>query len=222
MKQVHPQLLAWLLKPLWLPVFLASGVGVWVVLSATAPLYREPDSAANAVLAEVALISIWQFVALGRSLAYVRGLGFSPRCLWAHVALSTTIASLVPWLIASLVVWTGLRSGCQHRIYNNYMYPLIAPRDMALPFLWLGYLALMLPLALYACVRAMAPRAGRANGIALAFGVIYALAFVAGSQSYPHFDLLPTVRTVAAEFVVFAIPLGLAAGRVFRRLEVWR
>ena len=110
------------------------------------------------------------------SFAFLYSRGFSRDQLWGHVILASSLAALSVWLPAALIVWTPLRSLVQDVVFLSPFFPIMAPRDVSVPWMWLVGYGVSIPLFHYEWVRRGQPARGGAAGPLLVAGVIVALA----------------------------------------------
>jgi hypothetical protein len=171
-------------------------------------LAREPLDARNPWLALFVLVhSIALAWGLGRSrsrsFAFVYTRGFSRDLLWCHQMLSAVLALLLVWLPMALMLWTPLRSTIQDKIFISPYFPLFAIKELSVPWAWLAYYAVLLPMFHYVWIRRAQPMRGGDGAALLAIGLVIVAATL---LSFPWHDswfkllmvLAATVMSVTA------------------------
>jgi hypothetical protein len=117
-------------------------------------------------------------ILLGRfhspAFAFLYSRGYSRNQLWGHLMLVSVLSVLTAWLPAALCVWTGLRSFL-HDWFQSPYFPVMAPREVLVPWIWLGIYLVFLPAFHYAWIRMAQPTRGRWGGIFPAVALIAAL-----------------------------------------------
>jgi hypothetical protein len=118
-------------------------------------------------------------VLLGRfetpSFAFLYSRGYSRDALWGHMMLTSALSVLAAWLPAGLIVWTGLRSLLHDRLLHSPYFPIMAPREVLVPLVWLGLYLLLVPAFHYAWIRRAQPTKGRQGGNFAIVGLLAAL-----------------------------------------------
>lgn len=102
--------------------------------------------------------------------AFLYTRGFSRTVLWTHTILASITLTLLVWLPAALLVWTGARSAFQDFLQNPY-FPIMAPRETFVPWTWLAYYAAFTSMLHYAWTRRACSYRGRLTGLLLTAGV---------------------------------------------------
>ncbi len=152
----------------------------------------------------------------GGTRAFLYSRGFSRDTLWGHCMVATALCALAVWLPASVAVWSGLRSFVQDSMARSPWFPVMAPAEMFLPWLWLGLYALVAPVFHYGWIRAAQPTRAPGAGLFLMVGMALCLltVFILG---FPG----PWFRWVACAggLGIFLAAL-LGALRLHRRTEV--
>ena len=117
-------------------------------------------------------------VMLGRfdtpSFAYLYSRGYPRDALWGHMMLASALSVLTAWLVAGLVIWTGLRSLLHDRLLSPY-FPIMAPLETWVPLVWLGLYVLLIPACHYAWIRRSQPTRGRQSGNLVLVSLLAAL-----------------------------------------------
>lgn len=118
-------------------------------------------------------------ILLGRfetpSFAFVYSRGYSSDALWGHMMLTSTVSVMTAWLVASLVLWTGLRSLLHDQLLHSPYFPIMAPRETWVPLVWLGLYVLLVPACHYAWIHRAQPTKGRQGGNFVVVGLLAAL-----------------------------------------------
>lgn len=189
--------------------------GLYVLFS------REPLSWDNPWLSLFVLVhSIAIAFYLGRfrsaSFSYLYTRGYTRDLLWGHKMLSTIIAVLLVWLPMGLIVWTPVRSIVQDKLFISPYFPIMAGREAAVPFIWLGGYAIFLPMFHYVWIRRVQPTRGGDGSVLLAIGMVI-VTWTLGSFRW-HQDWFKVLVLVLA---IVIIATNLAAGFLLhRKLEV--
>jgi len=109
------------------------------------------------------------------SFAFTYSRGYSRDSLWGHMMLASVLSILLAWLVASLMLWTGLRSLLHDRLLHSPYFPIMAPRETWVPMVWLGLYVLLVPAFHYAWIRRAQPTKGRQGGNFVVIGLLAAL-----------------------------------------------
>jgi hypothetical protein len=129
-------------------------------------------------------------VLLGRfqssAFAFLYSRGYSRDSLWAHMMLVSFLSIVVGWLPAALIVWTGLRSLIQDRFFYSPYFPIMAPYEIRVPFLWLAGCLLLTAAFHYVWIRRSQPIKGQHGGDSIGIGLIAASVTVLNLVYYPH------------------------------------
>ena len=149
------------------------------------------------------------------SKAFLYTRGYSRNCLWAHTMIAAGLSALVVWAIAAAIVWTPLRSSFQ-MLGRNPSFPIMAPLETSVPWVWLRIYAFSLPLFCYVRVRRAHPtRGGNGAGILIIVLVAEMIPTLGtGRLGYGHWRILAGVLLVAA-----AVTLA-ASRRLHRKVQV--
>jgi hypothetical protein len=210
-----------LLQFLWrsaLPATLigALGLGAYALLWPNVISIRDIQPAA--LVYGHCLLLAWL---LGRpespAFAFLYSRGYSRDMLWEGTMLVCALSVLAAWLPAALIVWLGLRSLIQDRLFQRPDFPVMAPCETWMPLIWLGLYLLLAPVFHYAWIRRAQPTRGGRGGLFLSLGILLVLLVSSGQLSYftGWFAWLSAVFYIA---VVICLVLG---GRVLHRsLEV--
>lgn len=112
------------------------------------------------------------------SFAFVYSRGYSRDAIWGHMMLASCLCVLATLLPAALIIWTGYRSQVLDHMQSRY-FPIMAPREMCVPLVWLGFYGLLVPACHYAWIRRAQPTTGRhgGNGVVAVLLVTVAVAF---------------------------------------------
>lgn len=218
-------LLAWLLGTARPALWALPPMALWV-LFCHAPLsdyYLGLIPLIVVFLHSMAIVSL-----LGRpnsaSGAFLYGRGFSRDTLWAHQMLASVLAALAVWLPAALLIWTPVRAAVQDHLFQNPLFPLIAPREALVPWLWLAGYGLLLPTFHYAWIRQAQPVRTPDAGVWLALMLVLVLVLVI----FTHWNA-PSQALLAASWfrallwvsgTLAALSLLIAGRRLHRELEV--
>ena len=151
------------------------------------------------------------------SFAFTYSRGYSRDSLWGHLMLAGALSVLTAWLVAGLMLWTGLRNLLHDRLLRSPYFPIMAPREMSVPMFWLGLYVLLVPALHYAWIRRAQPAKGRHGGNFVVIGLLAAL--LVGSSMVRSLDAwLAWLSGVLYAAVVVGLILG---GRALHRsLEV--
>ena len=149
--------------------------------------------------------------------AFLYSRGYSRDGLWGHMMLVSALSVLAAWLVAALIVWTGLRCLLHDRLLHSPYFPIMAPREISMPLVWLGLYLLLVPAFHYAWIRRAQPTKGRQGGNFAVAGLLAAL-LVGFAMVYYLDGWLAWLSGVLYVAVVACLILG---GRVLHRsLEV--
>ena len=149
--------------------------------------------------------------------AFLYSRGYSRDGLWGHMMLVSALSVLAAWLVAALIVWTGLRCLLHDRLLHSPCFPIMAPREISMPLVWLGLYLLLVPAFHYAWIRRAQPTKGRQGGNFAVAGLLAAL-LVGFAMVYYLDGWLAWLSGVLYVAVVACLILG---GRVLHRsLEV--
>ncbi|MBN2579026.1 MAG: hypothetical protein JXB10_08555 [Pirellulales bacterium] len=155
-------------------------------------------------------------ILLGRfntpAFAFLYSRGYSRNQLWGHLMLVSVLSVFIAWLPAALTVWSGLRSSL-HDWFQSPYFPVMAPREALVPWIWLGIYLVFLPAFHYAWIRLAQPTRGQNGGILAAGAMIAALLAV---YSMNGWFAWPCVGTFSLMVPVFL----LGARMLHRNLEV--
>jgi hypothetical protein len=172
--RLHWNLLRWQVGSALPAAGAALPVALLYVLFTREPLVWNDGAPGWFILLHSRFLMFW----LGRSrtsgFAFLYTRGYSRDALWLHTMLTHVISILLVWLPAALAIWLGMRSGVQDHLYNSPYYPLMMPRESAIPWMWLGEYALLLPVFHYAWIRNAQPTRGQGAGYLLLGGLVIA------------------------------------------------
>lgn len=220
MKHLKPTLLHWQLRLLLPVTAVAAPVAALWTLHIPGLLFT--PSAAPPLFILLHSVAIGHF--LGRmsspDFAYLHGRPFSRDTLWAHTMLASLLGALMAWLPAALIVWSGARSAWQD-VIGNPNFPILAGREMAVPWSWLAIYGLMLPVVHYDWIRQLQPTRAADESLLLVVAFLFALLVVWGSGNIwmGKPGLFPVM---AAVFTGSALALLIAGRQLYRRVEVRR
>ena len=106
--------------------------------------------------------------------AFLYSRGYTRDALWGHVMLASALSALAALVPAWLIVWTGLRSHL-HDLLESPYFPIMAPREMWVPLIWLGLYVLLVPACHCAWIRRAQPTGGSQGGALAVVGILVAL-----------------------------------------------
>ncbi len=209
-------LLRWLFREALPVTLVAASVACLYLLFAKEPIERWHNAPALFIAGHCLMLTAY----LGRwrrgSFAFRYTRGTSRDSLWVHTMLATVLAVLAVWIPASLIIWAPVRSFVQDTLLQSPYFPVVAPREARVPFVWLAHYALFLSLFHYAWIRWSQPTRGRYGGFLLSGVVmIFVIRIPLIHAFIPAFRRLP----LALGGVVALITL-VAGFRLHRRLEV--
>lgn len=152
--------------------------------------------------------------------AFLYSRGYRRDALWGHQMLASLLAVLAVWLPVALLIWTPARAAVQDHFFLNPFFPLMSPREAALPWRWLAFYGLLLPALHYDWIRRAQPVRHSDSGSWLALLVVLAyLTLWNGSgqqlRSTPWF-----VGLLWGAGAALSLTLLLAGRRLHRELEV--
>lgn len=210
-----------LLNVLWRQALPATGLG-GVGLGLYALMWPDVMTSHDHVPALVILV---YGLLLGRLLgryqtpafAFLHSRGYSRGVLWSHLMLASGLSVMAAWLPATLILWTGLRSAIFDRVLRSPYFPIMAPREIVVPLVWLAFFILLVPAVHYAWVRSAQPTKGGHNGPFVPFAILAALA-VAFSMVYHLRGWFAWL--CGALYAVTVVALILGGWRLYRSLEV--
>jgi len=200
-----------------LPVTLiALPIGCLYVLFAREPLgWQNPWMALFVLVHSIAIaVSLGRF--RSRSFAFLYTRGYSRDELYVHKLVGTALLVLAVWLPIALIIWTPIRSIVQDKLFVSPYFPIMAIREAAVPWAWLGGYAILLPLFHYVWIRRAQPTRGGNGVVLLAIGVVLAMAILMTFRWHPQW-----FRNLLWILSVIVILTNLIAGWLLhRRLEV--
>lgn len=142
--------------------------------------------------------------------------GYSRDELWTHKMLGTILAVLMVWLPAALILWLGVRSAVQDKLFVSPYFPIMTIREASVPWFWLGGYAILLPLFHYVWIRRAQPLRGENGVVLLAIGVVVVIGTLMSFRWYPVW-----FRSLIYALSAVMIVTTLVAGRILHRnLEV--
>ncbi len=191
-------------------------VGCFYVLFAREPLlWRNPWMALFVLVHSIAIAFCFGRFR-NRSFAFLYTRGYSRDELWMHKMLGTIVSVVAVWLPMGLIVWTPVRSIVQDKLFISPYFPIMAGREAAVPFIWLGGYAIFLPMFHYVWIRRAQPTRGGDGSVLLAIGTVI-VTWTLGSFRW-HQDWFKVLVLVLA---IVIIATNLAAGFLLhRKLEV--
>lgn len=215
-----PVLLRWQLQSLRLVTAVAVPVAAFWTLLYSTPLTQTVWPIFFAIFHSVAITAC-----LGRfrsaEFAFLHSRAYSRETLWAHTWLASIIAVLAAWLPAALIVWTHARSALQSKMPP--LHTLIPPTpETGVPWLWLGWYALMLPALHYAWIRHQQPTKSPNDGLWLAISYLMALLITLGRLNPFERTIHPALWVAAAAFPAVSLALLAAGRRLYHEMEVRR
>jgi len=214
MRFFHPMLLSYLgRKTVWPTLLGAAGLAIFELFP-SAPLSGREMLPAAIIVAHVAWVS-WALARLDKGeMPFLYTRGFHWDVIWWHRVAVAALSALAAIAASSLVLWLGLRTAAQIGMGDS-LYPLVARRESWAPMYWLVLYVLLLPVGLYAFVRAEheAPLGGLWLAIAIGPTTWFAWNLLAGTAGW-----LPRALMVAGGCVVVA--LLWAGQRLHRNVEV--
>jgi hypothetical protein len=214
MRFFHPMLLTYLgRKTVWPTLVGAAGLAIFELFP-SAPLSGREALPAVIIVAHVAWVS-WALARLDKGeMPFLYTRGFHWDVIWWHRVGAAAFSALVAITASSVVLWLGLRTAAQIGMGNS-LYPLVARRESWVPMYWLVLYVLLLPVGLYAFVRAEheAPLAGLWLAIAIGLTTWFAWNLPAGTAGW-----LLTALMAAGGCVV--VTLLWAGQRLHRNVEV--
>jgi hypothetical protein len=150
------------------------------------------------------------------SFAFLYTRGYSRDELWLHKMLGTASSVLIVWLPITLVLWLGIRSSVQDKMFVSPYFPIMMMREASVPWFWLGGYAILLPLFHYVWIRRAQPLRGENGVVLLAIGVVVVIGTLMTFRWHPQW-----FRTLIYALSAVIIVTTLVAGRVLHRnLEV--
>jgi len=148
--------------------------------------------------------------------AFTVSRGYSRDALWGHMMLASGLSAITAWLVAGLVLWTGLRGGL-HDLWQSPYFPVMAPREATVPLTWLALYGLLLPACHYGWIRAAQPTRDGHGGTFVILGLLVAL--LVGFRLVRHLD--GWLEWLVGVLYVIAVVCLVAGGRILHRsLEV--
>jgi hypothetical protein len=150
------------------------------------------------------------------SFAFLYTRGYSRDELWLHKMLGTALSALMVWLPISLMLWLGIRSLVQDKMFVSPYFPIMMMREAPVPWFWLGGYAILLPLFHYVWIRRAQPLRGENGVVLLAIGVVVVIGTLMLFRWHPQW-----FRTLIYALSAVMIVTTLVAGQVLHRnLEV--
>jgi hypothetical protein len=214
--KLYKSLLRWLVTQTFPVLIIALPLGCVSALMARGPLEaRDPYFALFVAVHSLALVSrLARFRSPDFAFLYERG--FGRNTLWAHTMLATAVAILLVWLPMALIVWTPLRGLVQDVVFRSPFYPLMRPREVSVPWVWLGLYAVVLPVLHYEWIRRAHPTRGGAAGSFITAGLVL-VALTLFNMPFQHewFGWLVLVASVTLAATALA-----ASRRLHRHLEI--
>jgi len=159
-----------------MPVTLLGGLGLGLYALAWPDVMTTRDPWPGLiVLAQCLLLA----GVLGRfetpAFAFTYSRGYSRNALWGHMMLASGLSVLAAALPACLIVWTGLRSLAHDRVLRSPYFPVMAPREVWVPLIWLVIYLLLVPACHYAWIRRAQSTRGSQGGNLVVVGMLVAL-----------------------------------------------
>jgi hypothetical protein len=205
-----------LFQYLWrkaLPATLLGGLGLAVYALASTEVLTRLDSLSTVIVA-VQCLGVAYLLGNYRSpaFAYLYSRGYSRDVIWNHLMLASLALLLAAWLPAALIVWTGLRSMVHDRLFQSPNFPVMAPLETSMPFWWLGFALLTMPLLHYVWIRQAQPTRGGQGGKYA--GALFLFAVLASFPQGPTISGYAWFFVVADGVVVVGLVIG---GRILHR-----
>jgi len=148
--------------------------------------------------------------------AFLYTRGYSRDELWAHKMLGTALCVLMVWSPIALMLWLGVRSAVQDKMFVSPYFPIMMTREAPVPWFWLGGYAILLPLFHYVWIRRAQPLRGENGIVLLAVGVVIVIGILMSFRWHPRW-FRALVYTLSAVMIITT----LVAGRMLHRdLEV--
>lgn len=101
--------------------------------------------------------------------------GYSRDTIWVHLMLASALSALMAWGIASLILWTHLRSVFQDQLVQSPLFPVMTPSEQGVPLVWLGLYLLLMPASHYAWIRIVQPTRSGQGGNYVVMGLLVSL-----------------------------------------------
>ncbi|MCF7972233.1 MAG: hypothetical protein K9N55_00295 [Phycisphaerae bacterium] len=148
----------------------------------------------------------------GASTEFLYTQGYTRDQIWTHLMASTVLCVAAVWGPMALCLWLGIRSGIQDRVLISPYYPLLATREMGLPWVWLCAYGLLLPMFHYVWIRRAQPTKGSDGALLIAVGLVVVAGTLVSFRW--HADWFKTVT-----YLLFGIMTvtALWAGRILHR-----
>ena len=214
----RPFLFQWLMRTLHPVTMAALPIPIFWTLFIQTPLFENQGWALFFIIAHSFAIVTALSRTSSDSFAFLHARPFSRDTLWAHTMLASLGGVLLAWLPAALILWLGWRSALLDRLQNPY-YPIMASREMALPWRWLLEYAIFLPIFHYEWIRRLQPARGSDEGAYLAVGIL--LAFLMFTENPLFARSFPFLAWLTLGlFACIAAALLIAGWRLYRRVEV--
>ncbi len=215
MLRIKPGLLKHLLRKIRVLTVVAAGVACLYALSTEDVMRWQDRPPMTFAFIHSCLLILSLTHNTGGRLAFLYTRGYSRNCLWAHTMAAAGLSALIVWGLAAAIVWTPLRSSFQ-MLVGNPSFPIMAPLETSVPWVWLLIYALSLPLFCYVRVRRAHPtRGGNGAGILMIVLVVEMLPTLrTGRLGHGHWRILAGVLLVAA-----AVTLA-ASRRLHRKVQV--
>ena len=148
----------------------------------------------------------------GASTEFLYTQGYTRDQIWTHLMAGTVLCVLAVWGPMALCLWLGMRSGIQDHVLVSPYYPLLATREMGLPWAWLRAYALLLPVFHYVWIRRAQPTKGSDGALLIAVGLVVVAGTLVSFRWYADWFKVVTYGLFGIMTVT-----ALVAGRMLHR-----